>query len=86
MPEESEAAAGTNPIDAQAALEKAIASARPELTEDKIAEIRAAMADARRINPKHPYAGYGAALMAAFPDREVKKMVYERTKALLPGV
>lgn len=84
--EEREAAIGTNLIDAQAALEKSIASACPELTEDKIAEIRAAMADARRINPKHPYAGYGAALMAAFPDREVKKTVYERTKALLPGV
>ena len=84
LPEEREAAAGANPIDAQAALEKAITSACPELTEDKIAEIRAAMAEAKRINPKHPYAGYGAALMAAFPDREVKKTVYARTKALLP--
>lgn len=84
LPEDLEAATGTNPINAQAALEKAIASACLELTEDKIAEIRVAMAEARRINPKHPYAGYGAALMAAFPDREVKKTLYARTKALLP--
>ena len=84
LPEEPEAVAGTDPINAQAALEKAIASACPELTEDKIAKIRAAMADARRINPKQYYAGYGAALMAAFPDREVRKTVYARTKALLP--
>ena len=84
LPEEPEVAASTNPVDTQAVLEKAIASACPDLTEDKITEIRAAMADARRINPKHPYAGYGAALMAAFPDREVKKTIYARTKALLP--
>ena len=85
LPEEPEAATGTDPVDARAALEKAIASACPELTEDKIAQIREAMADARRINPKHPYASYGTALMAAFPDRKVKKMVYERTTALLPN-
>ena len=85
LPEELEAVIGTNPVDVQTALEKAIASACPELTEDRVAEIRAAMADAKRINPKNLYADYGAALMAVFPDRKVKKTVYERTKALLPS-
>ena len=68
----------------RSALEADIASACPELAEDKISEIRLAMAEAKRVNPKSPAAGYGMTLKDVFPDPAVKKSVYARTKGLLP--
>ena len=65
-------------------LEADIASACPELAEEKISEIRSAMAEAKRKNPKNHAAGYGMTLKSVFPDPAVKKSVYARTKGLLP--
>lgn len=65
-------------------LEADIASACSELTEAQVSEVRSAMAEAKRINPKCRPAGYGTALMTVFPDPAVKKSVYTRTKGLLP--
>lgn len=68
----------------RSALEADIASACPELEEEKISEIRSAMAEAKRKNPKNHAAGYGMTLKSVFPDPAVKKSVYARTKGLLP--